>query len=89
MNKELQEVVDAMTGKLRVKLVPKSTPTDKYVEKLIAKNPLEVAATLSVAWQRPKPDRRQCAALAAPVDGLMRRRVLRPQRPQDQSEVQR
>ncbi len=38
MTKQLQDHVDALTKKVRVKLVPKSTPTDKFVEKLVSKN---------------------------------------------------
>ena len=39
MTKEQKDHIDALTKKVRVKLVPKSTPTGKYIDKLVSKNP--------------------------------------------------
>jgi hypothetical protein len=52
MTKEQKDHIDALTGKVRVKLVPKSTLTGKFVEKLTSKNPRMSAAKRRAALLR-------------------------------------
>jgi hypothetical protein len=54
MTKQLQEMADALTGKIKIKLVPKSTPTSKYVEKTNFEDPPNVGGSFprgNFAWQ--------------------------------------
>jgi hypothetical protein len=49
---ELKDMVAVMTKKLRVKLMPKSTPVSKFVEKLTSKNPRMTARQRKAAILR-------------------------------------
>ena len=52
MNKEQKEMVDVLTKKVRVKLVPEKTETGKYVNKLTSKNPWMTAKQRRAALLR-------------------------------------
>ena len=52
MTKERKDHIDALTKKVRVKLVPKKTETDKYVDKLTSKNPRMTAKQRRAALLR-------------------------------------
>jgi len=52
MTKQLQDHIDALTGKIKIKLVPRLTEADKFAGKLTSKNPRMTAAKRRAALLR-------------------------------------